>query len=481
MSLLLARHGLMAPLALTGGYIPVAEPAPNEDMLTEYDTATETTHDWADLTGFNTAGVQVSGGYLYGISGANPSAAMLPFSVGPTETVRLTCEIEIVSGSSASVYVGFSTATSPSASMPGSILGGTAGSITNYAGAGISTATRYTTGGGGTPTGLVTVTAVATPETISICIRKGDNTIEGNVVYNRSAMPTIASLVFWNFDSRGLSGHNIRAFGVKRSLTPFRTKSVSGQTFEGNSGQVMHIGSSANDTIRIHVPKGADSDVLPICLVCHAVSHTAASSIDDVRYRPVVTALENAGYLVVSPSDGASSFRWGNATSIAKHLEAVDYVRDRMYAGGMVVLTVSGGTVVGHNLITRREIHVRGIYSVCGVLDSPEFYNDQPSFQSAMNTAFGATDLASFTTNSVGFVPTDEAAGGDAVEYTGKRARFSVTTSDATVNNAKHTTVMQGLVAPYAAESGIVSVSGGHLDIAAFNTTDIVDFFGRCF
>lgn len=478
------RIAFTGPAEVGAVYVPLSEPAPNAAMLTEYNTAAEVAYDWSTLTGFNHSGVQISGDRLYGVSGANPSAAMLPFAVGPTETVRLTLEVERVAGSSASIYVGFSTQTTPAAGMPGSIMAGFNSLIANYVGSGISTATRFTRGAGSTVSGLYTITAVATPETISITIRRPDNSVEGAVCYNRSAMPNIASLVFWNQDSRGLSGHNIRAFGVKRSLTPFRTKSISGQTFEGNAGQVIYIGASSAEATRIHVPKGAVGSALPICLVCHAVSRSDESIYAQSEERAVLTALENAGYIVVSINDGAngiSNFRWGNATSITKHLDVVSWIRDRMYASGLVVLTMSGGTVVGHNLITRRQIHARGIYSVCGVFDMPEFYADQASYQAGMNGAYGATDLASFTANSNGFVPSDAAAGAAGIEYTGKRVRFSIATGDATVNNAKHANVMQPLVLPRAVEAGVLSVAGGHLVAASFNPTDIVDFFDRCF
>ncbi len=463
-------------------YLPVTEPAPSTTMQTEYANAEEFLHDWSDLTGFNSSGLGVDGGGLYSLSGANPSLALYPFAVGPTETVRLTCTVEHVSGSSRSFYVGFSNTATVSSSAPGSIIAGINNSVpANFRGSGIPNS-GFTAGAGGrVGTETLTITAVATPETISICVRRADNSIEGNIIYPRSAMPNIVALAFWNWDTRGVSGHKIKAFGVKRSLTPFRTKVIGGQTIEGESGQVMRFGASKEDVTRVHVPKGATGATLPIVLYCHAVFRKQDDILTDISQRPILTALENAGYTVVSCADDTSSFRWGNSTSIARQLAAVDFIRQRMIAGGLVILTVSGGTVVGHNLISRRELHARGIYSVAGVLDMPNFYSDQVSFQGDMNTAHSATDLTSFTTNSSPYDPTTLVESDLGVEYTNKRARFAMATEDATVDPTRHTLPFKTLIEGKTLESDIVYKTGGHLSSAYFDSTDIVDFFNRCY
>lgn len=451
-------------------------------MSVEYDNAEEFLHDWSNLAGFNSSGMGVDGGGLYSLTGANPSLALYPYVVGPAETVRLTCTVDRVSGTTRSFFVGFSNTTTVASSAPGSIMAGINGtSPDNFRGAGISDV-GFTAGAGGTVgTETLTITAVATPETISICVRRADNSIEGNVIYPRSAMPNIAALAFWNWDTRGTSGHKIKAFGVKRSLTPFRTKVVGGQTIEGGCGQVMHFGASQADVTRVHVPKGATGASLPVVLYCHAVNRQQDDLITDASQRPVLTALENAGYIVVSCGDNNASFRWGNTTSIARQLSAISFIQERMITNGVVVLTVSGGTVVGNNLIARNELPILGVYSISGVLDMPNFYSDQPTYQAAMNTAHAATDLATFTANSAAYDPTGLIETNTAASYTGKRVRFAVSPADTVVDQTRHTVPFQGLIQAAALESTIVYKTGTHLASDQFDSADIVAFFDRCY
>jgi hypothetical protein len=234
------------------GYIAVSEPAPSAAMLAEYSSATEYTHDWADLTGWTVTNVQVSSNRLYGItSGANPSACYKPFAIAAGESGRVTCEIVRVSGVAKSIYVGFEC-------LGGAILA----SLPNFCGIGVNGSndleafvganfTGVTTGaqmltdiaGGGT----YTVTVSADPDYVSLVVRAADSTVEASLVLPRSSMPgggAIAGITVWNTDTRGTSGSYAKGIGVRKSLTPFVTKTVTGGVIEGTSGQVIHRGAS---------------------------------------------------------------------------------------------------------------------------------------------------------------------------------------------------------------------------------------------
>jgi hypothetical protein len=468
---------------LVASYSPVAEPDPRAAMLAEYLAADEYVHDWANLTGWTVDNVQVSSNRLYGISsGANPSACYYPFPVDATESARLTCEIVKVGAENKSIYVGFEC-------VGGAILA----SLPNFCGIGIdggddmqvfvgSNFTGVSTGaidvvslsGGGT----YTVTVSADPDYVSLVVRRADSTAEGRYIIPRSSLPgggDIAGIVVWNTDTRGTSGSYAKGIGVRKSLTPFVTKTVTGSVIEGTSAQVIHRGTSGNYW-RVHLPKAMDGTFAhPICLFTHQATTGDRNSVwEESRARPVLEALDAAGYIVISADDGGD--KWGNQASIDNYLEAVQWVRDNFYAGPLVLWSPSMGGAPAWNIILRREAHVRAIAAICPVCDTEEMYRSP--FVSALNAAYGVSDLSGLQAAlaaSGGYNPVD----GDMVEFTGKGVKFWVGTgtSDSIVPEALHAVVLQGLLSPYAAESTIVEIGTGHLADLQYDAAAIVALF----
>ena len=462
------------------GYTPVTEPTPSAAMLAEYSAADEYTHDWADLTGWTFNKVQVSSNRLYGVDGTNPSACYYPFPVDATESARLTCEIVRVTGVNRTVYVGFET------------VGGVAASSPNFCGVGINGNDDFEayigvnfTGPDGainlgtrSGSGTYTVTVSADPDYVSLVVRLADSSDEGRYIIPRANLPgggAIAGITVWNNDTRGLSGSYIKGIGVRKSLTPFRTKTVTGPVIEGTSGQVIHRGVSGNYW-RVHLPKAMDGETAhPICLFTHQASTGTRNSVwDEARSRPVLNALDDAGYIVVSADDGGD--RWGNQASIDNYLEAVQWVRDNFYAGPLVLWSPSMGGTPAWNIILRREAHVRAVAAICPVCDIPLMYTG--GFVSALNAAYGVASLPALEAAlaaSGGYNPVD----GDMVEFTGKGVKFWVGTgtTDSTVPEADHAVVLQGLIAAYAAESSLVEIGSGHLATAQYDAAAIVALF----
>jgi acetyl esterase/lipase len=466
------------------GYMPVAEPAPNAAMLAEYSSATEYTHDWSNLTGWTVSNMQVSSNRLYSNgSGTNPSAVYRPFAVAAGESARLTCEVVRVTGVNRAVYVGFET-------VGGAILA----SLPNFCGVGINGTddfeayiganfTGVTTGstilGNRAGSGTYTVTVTADPDYVSLVVRMADSSDEGRLVIPRSSLPgggAIAGVAFWNTDTRGLTGSYTKGFGVRKSLTPFVTKTVTGAVIEGNSAQVIHRGMTADDLWRIHLPKNMDGTVAhPICLFTHqAATGTRNSVWDETRARPVLEALDAAGYIVISADDGGD--RWGNQASIDNYLAAVQWVRDNFYAGPLVLWSPSMGGTPAWNIVLRRAAHVRAIAAICPVCDIPELYRD--TFPTTINAAYGVTDLPGLETalaSNGGFNPLD----GNMVEFTGKGVKFWVGTgtTDTIVPEALHAVLMQSAIAPFAAESSLVETGTGHLAVEQYSAAGIVALF----
>ena len=195
---------------------------------------------------------------------------------------------------------------------------------------------------------------------------------------------------------------------------------------------------------------------------------------EQLRARPVLNALDAAGYIVVSADDAGD--RWGNQASIDNYLQMVQWVRDNFYAGPLVIWAPSGGGTTAWNIVLRRAAHVRAIAAICPVCDIPEMYRSP--FTTTLNSAYGVTDLAGLEAAlaaSGGYNPLD----GNMVEFTGKGVKFWVGTgtSDTTVPEALHAVLMQAAIAPFAAESSLVEIGSGHLADSQYNPSAIVALF----
>jgi hypothetical protein len=210
----------------------------------------------------------------------------------------------------------------------------------------------------------------------------------------------------------------------------------------------------------------------PICLFTHQASTGDRDSVwDETRARPVLEALDAAGYIVISADD--SGDRWGNQASIDNYLGAVQWVRDNFYAGPLVLWSPSMGGTPAWNIILRREAHVRAIAAICPVCDIPEMYRD--GFETALNAAYSVASLPALEAAVVGYNPID----GNMVEFTGKGVKFWVGTgtTDTIVPEASHAVIMQGLLAPYAAEATLVETGSGHLQTSQYDAAAIVALF----
>lgn len=451
-------------------------------IVTEYLTAEEYTHDWADFTGWTVTNVQVSSNRLYGISsGANPSACYYPFAVGATESARLTCEIVRVTGVARSIYVGFTATSGVTASLPDFCGIGINGSddFEVFIGANL---TGVTTGaqnvGNRSGGGTYTVTVSADPEYISLVVRVADSSDEGRYIIPRSSLPgggAIAGITVWNTDTRGTSGSYAKGIGVRKSLTPFVTKTVTGGVIEGTSAQVIHRGTSGNYW-RVHLPKAMNGTVAhPICLFTHQAATGDRNSVwDEARSLAVLEALDAAGYIVVSADDQGD--RWGNQASIDNYLAAVQWVRDNFYAGPLVLWSPSMGATPAWNIVLRSEAEVRAIAAICPVCDIPEMYRD--TFPTSINAAYGVSDLPGLEAALAaggGYNPLD----GDMTKFTGKGVKFWVGTgtTDTIVPEALHAVLMQAALAPYAAESTLVETGSGHLAAEQYDAAGIVALF----
>lgn len=452
-------------------------------LVTEYLTAAELTHDWANLTGWSSAGIQVSANRLYGIAGANPSAAGKAFAVAAGATVKVTAEIQRVSGDTRSQYVGVcfgGTSDGVNASLPtfagiGIVdAGNKPGYYTGASFAGVTDASIDISAenlGSGTYRAIVTVDA----EQISMVLRRQDGTKEWSASIPRANAPNggvISSVLVWNSDTRGTGGSYIKAIGVKASLTPFRTQSNAAGTIEGNTSFVVQRNDT--DAWRIQLPKVLNPLVpAPIAVYFHQAGSngTKDAPMEDSRWVSLRQALEDNGYILVSCDDGGH--RWGNAASVANYADLVSWVQGKVYCGKVFLIGCSMGGLPMWNTIRHRAMYPIGaavaLSPVCDLI--PMRANS--AFTADIDAAYGSSSEATLVANSVGYNPVSE---------TGDKFRripylINIGTSDTTVPEDDHTYVMEPIIAPYAVSTEVNEIGTGHLQAALFDPVIILPFF----
>lgn len=468
-------------LRFGGGSFPV------NDKITEYLTATEYTHNWANLTGWTTTGVQVNSNRLYGITGGNPAATGRAFAVAAGETVKVTAEIENITGNAGTQYVGVSF---------GGANNGVNASLPDFAGVGIGSSTRRPVRWlGANFTGVTTgnvflsadtfgngtwrATVVVDPENISLVLQRQDGEVEYYETVPRSAAPNsgaITSIVVWNGATNGTSGSYVKAIGARKSLTPFVTKTNAAGTIEGNTG--FTIQRNVTDQWRIQLPETLPAfSPVPIVVFMHqSNTGTVNSPLTEARMLPVTTALIAAGFVLVSAQDGGD--RWGNQDSLDNYAELVAWVRSKVYGGKVLLFGPSMGGIPMFNSIAMRSIPgIAGAAGICPVCDLNAIYLN-PTFTASMRTAYGASNDSEFYANSADFNP----LGHTGSQFSGVGMRFYVGApgTDTIVPREDHIDVFQPILNGYAREAGIVTDGSGHLQTEQYQPADLIDFFERC-
>jgi len=453
-------------------------------LVTEHLTATELTHDWANLTSWTNSNVQVATNRLYGVAGGNPAAAGRAFAATATETVKLTCEIQNVGTNAGTQYIGLNF---------GGTNDGVNASLPNFCGIGIGSASRRPTtffGANfiGSPTGNVFLSAdtlaagayratvVADNENISLVLRSQDGSAEYSISIPRSIAPNsgaVTSIICWNGATNGTSGSYVKAIGVRKSLTPFLTTSNAAGTIEGNTGNV--IWRNITDRWRIHLPADLYAFTpTPIVVYMHQASTGDADSpMTESRLYPVTDALDAAGYILLSADDGGD--RWGNAASLTNYEAIVDWIRARVYCGPVFLLGCSGGAASMFNAIARRKMRgVIGAAGICPVVDL-DLMEANPSFEASIRAAYSAADHSQYVTNSAGFNPA--ANGMDSYSRVAFRFYAGIGGTDTLVPREQHVDVLNGQLELAGVTTSIETAGSGHLQVEQYQPADLVSFF----
>lgn len=459
--------------------VMMAAPAPTSPLVDEYLNATEYTHDWASLTGWTVTGVQAASNRLYGVAGGNPAAAGRPFAVAAGETVKLTAEIVRV-GSSGTIFLGFDfggTNNGVVASLPtfvGVGIDSGAGRAARWAGASFS---GVTTGevflSATAPVGTYRATVVVDDTNISLVIQTPNGATEYSEVIPRSAAPNggvITSIVCWNGATTGTSGSYVKAIGIKKSLTPFRTKTNAAGVIEGNTDFVMHR--NGGDMWRIQLPANINGMApTKVAVFFHQASTGNRNSVmTEARWTALRQALMSNGYALLSADDMGD--RWGNPASVANYKALLEWVRSRVYCGKLYLIAYSMGGLPMWNSISHGEMSPAAVTAICSVCDLIAMRSN-PTFTASIDAAWGSTSDATLIANSAGYDPMTSSK----PLYAGVPYQFNIGASDAVVPPAQHTNLFEPSIAPYASSTQVNTLGTGHGPAECFDPLVILPHF----
>lgn len=427
--------------------------------------ATETVEDWADLTGWNQVGVQVSGGKLYGAAGASHGAQT---DIDLDKPFRLKAHLQYVGGGAGLIFIGVAADNTAVAPVGGKIIGiginvGT-GKMMSW-----NRGTTVEAAGTASP-GSFLVTVVGDATSITLTLTSSSGFIEHRLRVLRSTFVSCDGIALWNSDSALTSGAyvgpvTLRA-GAKVTATDRRVENL-GPSVEWNpvNGQNVHIAT----------PSAYDSrKPCPVLLFNHGAGGDELQPL--AHFPQLYTELLSDGFLIASTY--AHGDNWGNANAQADLLDLYRYLRDTYTLGPVVLWSNSMGGLAGLSTVAAGTIPLAGWIGTQPVCDLDAIYATG-AFTTAIRTAYGvAGDGSDYAAKTAGANPMSKP--GHA--FRGLPMRFYSSPSDTVVAKAQHTNPMAEKVAPFAAEATIVTTSGDHGDASHWATqrTDLKAFINRC-
>lgn len=468
----------------------------------DYADAAETDETWANLTAWTTADVAVSGNKLVASGTANPSAAVLPFSVpdGAKAHARLVLHYKGSPASSAIAMFGVDCGASghaPAASSPDAFLVGLFGTTgrAGIVGANLTGVTMTSDGeaGAGTNPGATDTDyacSIDVDETcISVSLQKvGSTTDSYGWKIARSQLTaigkTVNNLIVYLADARGGAGHTFGPVAAVHSQQPARSKALAGVTVEGGDPRHVLTRNPSDATRPFHFALPASYDPrrpAPLVIVPHqAASGTSGTPFSESSFQPVTAALLGAGYIVVGVADttgaAGSGDSWGNQASLDNHLAVYQYMRDRFSIGPVFLIGPSMGTLISLNLLAQRRFPTPAAFaSICGAYSIADIYSRDSAFDAGIRTAYGvASDGSDLVAKTAGFDPATRAGW----EFRGVPMRYYAAGADALAPPAQHGAPLIAAVAPHTEDASLVTVAGvAHLDVSTYQAANLLAFF----
>lgn len=419
-----------------------------------FDAAQQVHEDWADLVGWYTEGVGVSGNTLITAAGALHSARLPLDLTGP---FRLRGRITFVAGAGL-IFLGISTATNAGAPTSGGIVGVgidvAAGKMMRWH---VSSASPTWT----VNPGEYLVTVVGDETHLSFAITDATGFLEYTYVVARSAIAPVSGIGLW---------HSANA-GSIRDVTLTRTKiaAPANRVIE-NFGPSLHKPVVDGQNCRIALPANhAPGQPLPLLMFCHGAGGNENQPW--LEWPAMYRDLLGAGYGLIASF--MHDRNWGNRDALDDMIELYRYVRDRYPLGPLVLIGNSMGGLASLNALARRELPAAAWVGMQPVCDLDAMYA-AGQFITEMRAAYGSNGT-DWQAKTEGYNPMER----EGWEFRGLPMRFYASPGDTVVSKAQNTDALAAKVAPYATEATVVAATGDHGNASHFQFADLRAFLDR--
>jgi pimeloyl-ACP methyl ester carboxylesterase len=275
----------------------------------------------------------------------------------------------------------------------------------------------------------------------------------------------------------------IGCYGTGDSIRDFRfCASSSSNPFSPPFGgqRAMSTPLSIPDTnpsgvqISVHLPAGYDPRITHrLAVYCHGSGGTDKDLWTYPNENTVLTALLNAGYVVMSAGYGQTA--WGNPVSVSQNVAAIQYVIDRynVFARPYIIGQSMGG-MVGFNTVIVGGVTpaaFAGIYPASNLR-----YQYDHGFTAAIEGAYGFSGDANFDSATNGY---DVLNDNPPLNFRGLAIKIWHSYGDTVVPRIPNSDALKTLAEQGGASVTIVTSTGDHGDASSFDGVGIVDFFAN--
>lgn len=235
---------------------------------------------------------------------------------------------------------------------------------------------------------------------------------------------------------------------------------------------VFHSINPSGVAISVHLPAGYDPRITHrLAVYCHGAGGTNTDFWDFDNENSVLSALLDAGYVVMAANYGANA--WGNQSSVTQNKAAIQYVTERynVFEKPFFVIQSMGG-MVGLNTVLVGGVTpaaIAGIYPASNLR-----WQYDHGFKAAIEAAYGFSGSAAFDAATSGY---DALNDNPPERFYGMKMKFWHSPADTIVSKAQNTDLLKAKVEQGGGFLSVVSTSGEHGDPSSFSGSGIVQFF----
>lgn len=235
---------------------------------------------------------------------------------------------------------------------------------------------------------------------------------------------------------------------------------------------IFHSVNPSGVAISVHLPAGYDPRITHrLAVYCHGSGGTNTDFWDYDNENSVLSALLDAGYVVMAANYGSAA--WGNQSSVTQNKTAIQYVKERynVFEKPFFVVQSMGG-MVGLNTVLVGGVTpaaIAGIYPASNLR-----WQYDHGFTSAIETAYGFSGSAAFDAATSGF---DALNDNPPERFYGMKMKFWHSPADTIVSKAQNTDLLKAKVEAGGGFLSVVVTTGEHGDPSSFDGQGIVQFF----